>query len=135
MKDIRKALRTFLLADPAIASAVVDRIYTVKMKQGNIGACIVYTQISSPGDYTMVAPSGLAAPRIQVDAWAPNADAATSLANLVKNRLDGFRGLMGSGDNIVTVHGVFVADLREDYDGDAELHRSGRDYFIHHQEL
>lgn len=135
MKDIRKALRSFLLEDAAIVALVVDRVYPIKIKQGNNGACIVYTQISGVGDYTLAGPTGLANPRIQIDSWAPTADAATNLANLVKDRMDGYRGVMGSGGNAVTVHGVFAADLREDYDDIAALHRSGRDFFIHHLEL
>lgn len=136
MKDIRPALRAFLLADTAIAALVATRVYPLKLPQGvPAGAAIVYTRISGGGDYTMVGPSGLAGPRIQIDAWASSADAAANLSNLIKNRIDGYRGVMGSGANAITVHGVFVADLREDYDDSAELYRSGRDYFIHHLEL
>lgn len=135
MKDIRKALRSFLLADAAIVAVVVDRVYALRIPQGVNASSIVVTRVSGPGDYHMDGPSGLISARIQIDAWAATADAATTLANLVKDRIDGYRGTMGTGGNIVTVHGVFVADLREDYDGDAELYRSGRDYFVHHLEI
>jgi hypothetical protein len=135
VKDIRKALRSFLLADSAIVAVVVDRIYALKIPQGGVPPSIVVTRVSGPGDYHLAGPSGLISARIQVDAWGVTADAATTLANLVKDRLDGYRGTMGTGGNIITVHGVFVADLREDYDDDAELYRSGRDYFVHHLEI
>lgn len=135
MKDIRKALRTFLLADASIVAVVVDRVYALRIPQGVKSSSIVVTRVSGPGDYHMDGPSGLMNARIQIDAWATTADAAATLANLVKDRIDGYRGAMGSGANIITVHGVFVADLREDYDDEAELYRSGRDFFIHHLEL
>jgi hypothetical protein len=135
VKDIRKALRSFLLADAAIVAVIVDRVYALRIPQGIKSSSIVVTRISGPGDYHLQGPSGLMSARIQVDAWATTADAATTLANLVKDRLDGYRGTVGTGGNIITVHGVFVADLREDYDDDAELYRSGRDYFVHHLEL
>ncbi len=135
MKDIRKALRSFLLADAAIVAVVTDRIYSLKIPEEVNSASVVVTRISGPGDYHMAGPSGIISARIQIDAWAGTADAATSLANLVKDRLDGYRGEMGTGANIITVHGIFIADLREDYDDGAELYRSGRDYFVHHVEL
>lgn len=136
MKDLRPALRAFLLSDAAIAS-VVDgaRVYPQRIPQGETRESIVYTRVSGEGDYTMQGPSGFVRPRFQVDAWASTADAATALANLIKDRLDGYRGVMGEGADAVTVHGVFVADEREDFDEAANLHRSGRDYFIHHIEL
>jgi len=135
VKDIRKALRSFLLADAAIVAVVVDRVYALRIPQGVKASSIVVTRVSGPGDYHLSGPSGLINARIQIDAWAITADAAATLANLVKDRIDGYRGTMGTGGNIITVHGVFVADLREDYDDEAELYRSGRDFFVHHLEL
>lgn len=135
MKDVRKAIRAFLLADAPIVAVVVNRVYALKIPQGITSPSIVQTRISGPGDYHLQGPSGLISLRVQLDAWAGTADAAASLANLVKDRLDGYRGTMGTGGDAVTVHGVFVADLREDYDDEAQLYRSGRDFFIHHLDL
>ncbi|TGN89418.1 DUF3168 domain-containing protein [Bradyrhizobium yuanmingense] len=136
MKDLRPALRAFLLSDMAIAS-VVDgaRVYPQRMPQGEAGASVVYTRVSGEGDYTMQGPSGFVRTRFQIDAWASTADAATVLANLIKDRLDGYRGVMGEDADAITVHGVFIAAEREDFDEAAKLHRSGRDYIIHHIEL
>lgn len=129
--DIRPALRTFLLADTDIAAAIVGRIYPGKLPQGVAQASIVYTLISDPGDYTMQGPSGLAHPRYQIDAWAPTLDAATSLANLIKGRIDGYQGPMGTGADLVNVQGIFRdAGGREEFDDVAKLWRNGRDYFI-----
>lgn len=135
MKDLRPALRAFLLADGAIAAVVGTRVYPLRMPQGETQASIVYTRVSGEGDYTMQGPTGYARPRIQIDAWASSANAAVALSNLIRDRLDGFRGVMGSGADAITVRGVFVADEREGFDEAANLHRSGRDYFIHHIEL
>lgn len=138
MKDIRPALRAFLLGDTAIAAAVGGadgaRVYPVKLPQGTKAASIVYSRISARPDHTMAGPSGLARPRLQIDVWAPTANAATSLADLVKARLDGFAGLMGSGDDTVAVQGVFFADEREDFDDNAVLHRASKDYFFNFEE-
>lgn len=134
MKDIRPALRAFLLADAGIAAVVATRVYPIKIPQGVNAASIVYTRVSGQGIYHMGGPSGLAMPRYQVDAWAPKADDATTLANLIKGRIDGFRGVMGAGAEAVTVQGVFLIDEREDYDDAVKLHRMSRDYAIDFEE-
>jgi len=135
MKDIRPALRAFLLADAGIAAIVGTRVYPIKIPQGVKVASIVYFRVSGPGDYSMDGPSGLARHRLQLDSWAPTADAATALANLVKDRIDGYSGVMGSGGAAVNVQGVFQTDLREDYDDDVELHRCGRDFMFAYEEI
>lgn len=135
MKDIRPALRSFLLADPAIAGVVGDRVYPNVIPQGIDAACVVYTRISGEGAYHMRGPSGLSQPRYQIDAWARDIDSAFGLANLIKARVDGFCGVMGAGTAAVTVQGVFMRAEREDYDDAAQLHRVGRDYSIAFEEL
>lgn len=141
--DIRLGLREFLHDDPGIAAVVgatlaSARIYPVVMAQGNLLACIVFTKISGQGDHYMQGPTGLARPRYQIDAWAPSADVATALGNLVKERLDGFKGPMPYGSNspqaTITVQGAFFTDEREDYDAEKKMHRVSRDYFIWHRE-
>ena len=134
-KDIRPALRAYLLTDAGIAAVVATRIYPIKIPQGVNQASIVYTRISGRGDYHMGGPSGLAMPRYQLDAWAPKADDATALANLIKDRIDGFRGIMGAGPVAITVQGVFILDEREDYDDTVKLHRMSRDHAIDFEEL
>jgi hypothetical protein len=136
MKDIRPALRSFLLGSAPIAAVVASRIYPIKLPQGITAASVVYSRISGAGDYHLQGLSGFASHRFQIDAWAPTADAATSLADLVRDRIDGYRGDMGTGSPpVVTVLGVFMVDQREDYDDEAKLHRMGRDYFINFREL
>ncbi|MBV5268975.1 MAG: DUF3168 domain-containing protein, partial [Afipia sp.] len=79
MKDLRPALRSFLLADAGIAAIVGTRVFPIKIPQGTPPkvSSIVYTRISGAGVYHMGGDSGLAMPRYQLDAWAPTADAAT----------------------------------------------------------
>jgi Protein of unknown function (DUF3168) len=130
INDIRPALRTFLLADAPIAAVVATRVFPVVLPQGERGASIVCTRVSGMGDHTTLGPSGLARPRMQIDAWAATPDEAAALANLVKDRVDGYRGLMGT----VPVQGVFFADEREDYQSDIDMHRMSRDYIIWYEE-
>lgn len=135
MKDIRKALRAYLLADAGIATLVSDRVYFIKMKQGNVDPCIVFSRISGAGVYHHGGDSGLAMPRYQIDAWSKTGDAATTLANLIKDRLSGYRGVMGSGGAAVTVQGAFMLDEREDFDDTVQMSRMSRDYAIDYEEI
>ena len=134
IKDIRPALRSFLLADPQIAAMVGgQRIFPLRLPQGIREPSIVYARITGLGDHHMQGASGLTRPRYQVDAWAKSADDATRLADLIKARLDGYRGSMtapGSPPEVVTVQGAFFETERESYDGDVEMYRVSRDYLI-----
>jgi hypothetical protein len=138
LKDIRPALRAFLAADAAIAALVVGggttRIYPVKLPQGVTAASIVYNEISGLGDHHNEGPSGLAMVRMQIAAWAQTADAAHALYLAVKERIDGYRGPMGSGDALVTVQGVFLDGWRDSDDTEADLRGKIADYFIHYEE-
>lgn len=130
MKDLRPALRAYLLADPAIAAIVANRVFATVIPQGVNSASVVVSLISGRGDHHMEGASGLGRSRLQVDAWAPGADVATALGNAVRDRIDGFRGVMGEGDAAVTVQGIFLADERDGYDDATKLYRLGRDYFV-----
>jgi hypothetical protein len=127
LADVRPALRAFLLADPTVSAAVGgERIFPVVMPQGERRPSLVYNIISESTDHVTTGPSGLVMARMQIDSYASTPDEGDSLARLVKDRLDGFSGLMGS----VEVGGVFAETARTDYQADSQLHRSSRDYRI-----
>jgi hypothetical protein len=139
LKDIRPALRAYLLADASVSDAVGgDRIYPVRLPQNQRSPSIVYNRISAVGDHHMEGPSGLAQTRIQIDAWATTQDAAVELADLVKERLDGASGeiLFGSASpsESLTLQGAFFDSEREDYDDAAELYRVSRDFIVWYAE-
>lgn len=131
LADIRVGLRTYLLSVTAISNAVGgNRIYPGILPQGEKQPSIVYNRITGQGDNTMDGPSGLSRPRFQIDAWAASADEAAELANLVKEHIDGYRGLMGD----VVVQGVFFDSERDDYQADIKMFRVSRDYLIWYEE-
>ena len=133
MKDIRPALRSLLLGDAAVAALVGTNVFPIRMPQGTKVASLVYTRISGDTDYKMEGPTGYARSRMQVDAWAPTADAATTLANKAKDCLSGFTGAVGNPS--VFIQGAFCADEREQYDDIVQLYGVSRDWFIHFEEL
>lgn len=146
LADIRVALRAYLLADSTIASlvdsgasaAVRYRVFATKLPQGEIRASIVYNRISGLSGVTSSGREGLSRPRIQIDCWAPTADAASSLADLVKERIDGFKGAVQWDDNSpgneITVQGVFFDSERDLYDDVVKLYGMSRDYLVWFQE-
>lgn len=139
MADIRLGLRGWLLADSGIAAVVADRIFPIVLPQGETRTSIVYTRISGQGDHTLTQASGIARPRYQIDSWAQTPGAASSLADMVKDRLDGARGAFEYGSNSprdsIDVLGAFFTDEREDYDATAKLYRMSRDYFVWFREF
>lgn len=135
MKDIRAGLFAFLSADAGVAALVtsggIARIYPLKMPEGVKLTSVVYTRVSGHSEYTMQGPDALARSRMQIDAWATTAPAASALANAVKDAINGYHGTMGS----VAVQGVFMADERESYDDAVQMYGVSRDYFMHYEEL
>lgn len=144
LKDIRPALRQYLIDDVAIlaaigGSAALARIYPVRLPQGQKEPSVVYHRISAVGDHHMQGASGLAQVRMQIDCWAVRQDQAVELADLVKERIDGIPrtevtfGSSSPSDQL-TVQGVFFATEREDFDAAAELFRVSRDYIFWYEE-
>lgn len=146
LADIRVALWAYLIADAMIAAAVDSgasaavryRVFPVRLPQGETRASIVLTRISGFSGVTSSGREGVSRPRIQVDCWALTADAASSLADLVKQRIDGFRGAMqwdeNSPGNEITVQGIFFDNERDVYDDVTKLHGLSRDYLVWFEE-
>lgn len=136
--DIRPGLRAYLLGDAAITALVGTRVYPVIAPQGQINSHLVYHMISNQGDRHMQGPSGLSRPRIQIDCWSQSFDQASVLGLEVKERLEGFRGLMPWGTNSpqqsVEVKGVFFDSERDDFDNDVKLFMISHDYIVWFEE-
>jgi hypothetical protein len=130
LKDIRPALRAFLLADATIAGLVAARIYPIKMPQGVTATSLVYNEISGDTGLHNEGSDGLSSVRMQLTAWAQTADAAQALYLAVKERLHGYRGAMGSGAAEVAVQLAQLDTWRDLDDTVANLRGKSADYFI-----
>lgn len=131
MKDIRPALRTYLLDDPVINGLVGGgRIHHIRLPQDQVEPSVVYVKVSETADYHLQGDSGLGQCRMQLDSWAQNADAATELANAVYDRLTGARDIITVGSDFVNLRGAFLANGRDDYDATAQLYRVSRDFIL-----
>src|ERR1044072_6747714 len=132
LADLRLGIRNLLLANAGIVGVVGDRVYPVVLPQGVTQDSLVYTRISEGENSTFLGPSGLLSTRIQLDAYSLSADRATTLADLVKEYVSGYRGTVSYGSNsppsFVVIQGVFLLSGGEDYFSDSKLYRRHRDY-------
>lgn len=131
MKDIRPALRTFLLSDATVNSLVGgERIHHIRLPQDQLEPSVVYNKVSELAQYNMEGDSGMLQTRMQFDAWAQTASQATELANAVYDKLTGAKGAMPGNNETVNVRGIFSFNGRDDFDEIAKLYRVSRDYMV-----
>ena len=131
MKDIRAALRAFLLADPTVSGLVGGhRIHMTVLPQNQVEPSVVCTKVTETGDYHMAGDSGLGQMRMQIDSWAQAGDAATELANAVYDRLSGAREIIDYDSTFINLRGAFLANGRDDYDEVTQLYRNSRDFVL-----
>lgn len=125
-------LRTYLLADSTISNLIGTRMYPVVLPQSPTYPAVSYSTISAQRGHNMQAPDGLAAQRIQVDAWALTYAQARSLSDAIRNRIDSFRGSMGS----TKVQGIFFDTERHlnEQDGSTVFYRIETDYIAWHED-
>lgn len=124
---IGKSLRALLLGDPAVSELVGgERIHPVVLPQGVMEPSVTYRRISGQGVHGTGGRLNLNGPRVQIDAYARDADVAAELADAIRDRIDGHRGAQGS----VRFKGIFLANERDLFDPDVRMHRVSRDYFV-----
>jgi len=129
--SLETALRAYVLADPAIAAAVGQRMYPRRLPQGPTLPALVYLRVDTRREHDMDGPDGLPRPRVQVTAWGANVQAATELAALVRVRLDGYRGAWGD----VTVGSCLCVGERDLDDPETGRSAVAQDYMIQYQEV
>jgi hypothetical protein len=131
---MKQALRSHLLADPAIAALVDRRIAWAARPRQDPLPSIALHRIDGVRDYMMAAPSGLVTSRIQVDCWATTNKAASEISTAVRGSLSGLRQVIQG----VEFQGVFL-EVEIDYSEEGStpdelLHRVSTDYLIWHSE-
>ena len=89
---IFEAVRSYLLADTAIAAAFADRIGPAPAPEGGASPYVTFQEISNPRDYTHNGQVTLVRPRFQFDTWAETLAGAVYGSMIVRFRLSGFRG-------------------------------------------
>lgn len=130
------AVYTLLKNAAAVSALVGARIYPLTAPQKPTYPLITYQRISGPRWTTLDGPTGIAQPRIQVDAYATTYAGAKALAAAIRQTLDGYRGAVSTTAGNVRIGGVRLEtdqDLYED-DVDPALYRVQMDFMVTHEE-
>lgn len=127
---IEEDLAAFLLAGAAVAALVENRLYPLTIEQKAELPALTYQRISGPRVRSLKGPSKLAHPRFQIDCWGSTYGSAKTVAQAVRQRLDGYRGLMGS----TSVGEVILESDTDDFEPDTGLYRVSMDFIIWHKE-
>lgn len=134
---LNAAFRTFVLDDSAIAALISQRMFPVRLPEKAALPAITYQTISDVREPHLRGPSGLARARYQVDCYAQLPKDAAILGNLVRQRLDAYRGAWPidevSPPTTVQVAIFFESAMDlfdEDIHGGSGRHSS--DYFLWH---
>lgn len=124
------ALRAFILADTAIAALVGTRMYPIQLPQNPTLPAIRFFRASGTRPQSTTGPLGQSNPRFQIDSYAISFEAANNLSELIRKRLDGYRGPAGSEDDFI--QGAFFETERDFWEAEPlpGMYVASRDYMI-----
>lgn len=121
-----------LVADiAALGTAAGDRIYQRSAPQRALYPHVIVTGVGGPSGLDLGGADGHGFPRFQVDIYGLGIDSLAAIgpiARSIRQRLHGFRGLMGSTQVLCIVKDN-EQDL-DDIDGDKVLRRILQDYLV-----
>lgn len=89
-------LRSFILDDPSISAIVGQRVYLRRLPQSPTIPSIVYARVTTRRSHDLDGPDHLPRALVQITSWTSSMADSSSLSSLLRSRLDGFRGTMGS---------------------------------------
>lgn len=129
---IYDALYTILAAATDLTALVSTRIYPDKAPQHATAPYVVFQRVSGTHLESHQGSSGLAMPRFQFDAWAPQRSAAENVGKQIRLALQGYSNLSPVSGTIIQA--ILAEGHGGGYDDKTELFRHRQDYFIHHGE-
>lgn len=129
-------LRAHILDDSGVSSLVDERMYPVMLPQNVTYPALSYNQVSGVRIYDLCGPTGRVKPRISINSWATTYAEVRSLADAVRQAIEGFTGTMGDspGTPISDVKLDNEVDLFEDEAGTIGIYRVMQDYILSHSE-
>lgn len=95
MSDIKEAIRTRILADAGIAAIVGSRLSFGSSDQGDGKPRVVINQIFGEHPHHLLAAAGVAKGFFQISCFAGSSVTASQVMELIRLRMDGFRGMIG----------------------------------------
>jgi hypothetical protein len=104
--DIERAIVSVLTNDATVAALVGTRIYPLIMPQAASRPAITYQQIGGYRWQTVASAAGVVDSRFQLNCWGDDYADADSLADAVRQALDGYSGIAAT----VTIVAVQIED-------------------------
>ena len=144
--SIERAARALLVSVPEIAERTKTNNGTYKVRPNTLSQFdkpalpgIVIYEIDSPSDEHLGGGAGLAHSRLQFDCIAETESEARRLRELVRLKLQGFRGPVVLKDVSVEVTGTTIAGRRSEFDApsdgsDVGAHLASIDVIFSHRE-
>ena len=126
---IEVAIRSILITDDTV-KALTTRVYPVALPQSPQYPLILYTKITGMRDHHLRGPSGHAHPRFQIEAWSKTYTEAKTLADAIREALDGYSGTASS----TKIGSCLIESERDIYESAIEVSRVVSDWFIWHEE-
>lgn len=136
MANIAPDVRTYLLTKSTISGVVGTRIYANKLPEKNVTyPCIVMALVTQLPQHHLQGGAGYAESRVQLDVYSTTAAARDSLAEALRDELQGYSGAMGSS----TVSSCVCRSIRDLYEepidaSDVGLYRNSSDYWMRHSQ-
>jgi hypothetical protein len=107
-------LRSLILAQPAIAAIVDDRVQPIPAPEDLSQPLIAYSSPSDVSENANDGPVGVATMRVVFDCYAPRYGDARSLALLLKALLNGYTGTLPDGTVVQLAESANLADRFDD---------------------
>ena len=126
---IETAIR-YILVNDATVKAITTRCYPVTIPQAPTYPLILYTKITGMRDHHLRGPNGRAHPRFQIEAWSKTYTESKTLADAIREALDGYSGTASS----TKIGSCLIDSERDDHQKEIEVYRVIQDYFIWHEE-
>ena len=126
---IETAIRYILINDSTVKD-ITTRCYPVTIPQSPQYPLILYTKITGMRDHHLQGPSGHAHPRFQVEAWAKTYTEAKTLADAIREALDGYSGTASS----TKIGSCLIESEQDIYESEVEAFRVIMDFFVWHEE-
>jgi len=134
--SIERALFHRLTNDQPIP-ALGNRLYPVAAPARVQLPYAIFTRVSATRARHTLGPSGLVSARFQIDTYSNAYATARAVAEAIRKRLDGFRGVVANNAWTCRIEGISLIsdqDLHEPEIEPEALFRISQDYLIHHIE-
>lgn len=112
---IEQVLVTRLLAWPAVAAVVGDRMSPVVLRQGTTAAALVYQRLYAQRSYSLAGAAGWTETQVQITCWSTSYAQARTLADEVRKALDAWASATDG------VHLVSINDGADTYAEDFDM--------------